>query len=96
MREGESTGPGNSPKGGAMGTDLGERIRSIVAEQLGVDLAEIRPDSSILDDLCADSLEIVELMMVLEDEFEIEVSDAAAEAIRTVADVERYVSEHVS
>ena len=79
-----------------MGTDLGERIRSIVAEQLGVDLAEIRPDSSILDDLCADSLEIVELMMVLEDEFEIEVSDAAAEAIRTVADVERYVSEHVS
>jgi acyl carrier protein len=79
-----------------MGTDLGERIRSIVASQLGVDLAEIRPDSSILDDLCADSLEIVELMMVLEDEFEIEVSDAAAEAIRTVADVERYVSEHVS
>ena len=79
-----------------MGSDLGERIRSIVAEQLGVDLAEIRPDSSILDDLCADSLEIVELMMVLEDEFEIEVSDAAAEAIRTVADVERYVSEHVS
>jgi acyl carrier protein len=79
-----------------MGTDLGERVRSIVAEQLGVDLAEIRPDSSILDDLCADSLEIVELMMVLEDEFEIEVSDAAAEAIRTVADVERYVSEHVS
>ena len=79
-----------------MGTDLGERIRSIVAEQLGVDLAEIRPDSSILDDLCADSLEIVELMMVLEDEFEIEVPDDAAEAIRTVADVERYVSEHVS
>ncbi len=79
-----------------MGTDLGERIRSIVADQLGVELAEIRPDSSILDDLCADSLEIVELMMVLEDEFEIEVPDDAAEAIRTVADVERYVSEHVS
>ncbi len=79
-----------------MGTDLGERVRSIVAEQLGVDLAEIRPDSSILDDLCADSLEIVELMMVLEDVFEIEVPDDAAEAIRTVADVERYVSEHVS
>ncbi len=79
-----------------MGTDLGERIRSIVADQLGVDLVEIRPDSSILDDLCADSLEIVELMMVLEDEFEIEVPDDAAEAIRTVADVERYVSEHVS
>ncbi len=79
-----------------MGTDLGERIRSIVADQLGVDLAEIRPDSSILDDLCADSLEIVELMMVLEDEFEIEVPDDAAEAIRTVADVERYVIEHVS
>ncbi len=79
-----------------MGTDLGERVRSIVADQLGVDLAEIRPDSSILDDLCADSLEIVELMMVLEDEFEIDVPDEVAEAIRTVADVERYVSEQVS
>ncbi len=79
-----------------MGTDLGERVRSIVAEQLGVELAEIRPESSILDDLCADSLEIVELMMVLEDEFEIEVPDDAAEAIRTVADVQRYVTEHVS
>ena len=79
-----------------MGTDLAERVRSIVAEQLGVDLAEIHPDSSILDDLCADSLEIVELMMVLEDEFEIEVPDDAAEAIRTVADVQRYVTEHVS
>ena len=79
-----------------MGSDLGERVRSIVAEQLGVELAEIRPESSILDDLCADSLEIVELMMVLEDEFEIEVPDDAAEAIRTVADVQRYVTEHVS
>ncbi len=79
-----------------MGTDLAERVRSIVAKQLGVDLAEIHPDSSILDDLCADSLEIVELMMVLEDEFEIEVPDEVAEAIRTVADVERYVSEQVS
>ncbi len=79
-----------------MGTDLAERVRSIVAEQLGVDLAEIHPDSSILDDLCADSLEIVELMMVLEDEFQIEVPDEVAEAIRTVADVERYVSEQVS
>ena len=79
-----------------MGTDLAERVRSIVAEQLGVDLAEIHPDSSILDDLCADSLEIVELMMVLEDEFEIDVPDEVAEAIRTVADVERYVSEQVS
>ncbi len=79
-----------------MGNDLAERIRSIVAEQLGVDLAEIHPDSSILDDLCADSLEMVELMMVLEDEFEIEVSDDAAGAIRTVGDVERYVSKQVA
>ncbi len=79
-----------------MGTDLAERVRSIVAEQLGMDIAEIHSDSSILDDLCADSLEIVELMMVLEDEFEIEVPDEVAEAIRTVADVERYVSEQVS
>jgi len=76
--------------------DLGDRIRTLVAEQLGVDPGDIGPESSILDDLGADSLDVVELVMAIEDEFDIEVPDEAAEAIRTIADVERYVAEHVA
>ena len=76
-------------------SDLGDRIRTIIAEQLGVDMAGVSSDSNILDDLGADSLDVVELVMTLEDEFDIEVPDEAAEAIRTIADVERYVTEHV-
>jgi acyl carrier protein len=74
---------------------IGQRIRTLVAEQLGVDPAEIASESSILDDLGADSLDVVELVMAIEDEFDIEVPDEDAEAIRTVADVERYVAELV-
>ena len=77
------------------GPDVASRVRTIVAEQLGVDIAEIAPESKILDDLGADSLDVVELVMTLEDEFDIEVPDEAAEAIRTIADVERYVTERV-
>ena len=77
------------------GPDVASRVRTIVAEQLGVDIAEIASESKILDDLGADSLDVVELVMTLEDEFDIEVPDEAAEAIRTIADVERYVTEHV-
>ena len=76
-------------------TELGSRIRSIVSDQLGVATDEIRSESRIADDLGADSLDVVELVMQLEDEFDIEVPDDAAEAIRTVGDVERYVAEHV-
>jgi acyl carrier protein len=82
-------GPGLDP-------DVADRIRTIIAEQLGIDTAEVSPDASILDDLGADSLDVVELLMTLEDEFEIEVPDEAAESIRTIADVERYVAEHVA
>jgi acyl carrier protein len=76
--------------------DLADRIRTIVSEQLGIDTAELSPDSNILDDLGADSLDVVELVMTLEDEFDIEVPEEAAESIRTIADVERYVAEHVA
>jgi acyl carrier protein len=76
--------------------ELGARIRTLVSEQLGVDPGEIAPEASILDDLGADSLDVVELVMAIEDEFDIEVPDEAAEAIRTIADVERYVTEHAS
>ena len=77
-------------------SDLSNRLRTIVAEQLGVDRVEVSPDSNILDDLGADSLDVVELLMTLEDEFDIEVPDEAAESIRTIGDVERYVAEHVA
>ena len=77
-------------------SDLTDRIRTIIAEQFGVNMAEVSPDASILDDLGADSLDVVELVMTLEDVFDIEVSDEAAESIRTIADVERYVAEHAA
>lgn len=76
--------------------ELGTRIRTLVSEQLGVDPSEIASEASILDDLGADSLDVVELVMAIEDEFDIEVPDEAAESIRTIADVERYVAEHTA
>jgi len=75
---------------------LEERIRALVARQLGVERSEVLPDASLQDDLGADSLELVELLMALEDEFDIEVPEEIAETITTIADVERYIIEHVS
>ena len=75
---------------------LEERIRGVVARQLGVERAEVVPDASLYEDLGADSLELVELLMALEDEFDIEVPEDVAETITTIADVERYIIEHVS
>ena len=85
-----------SAHGSGPDPDIADRIRTIIAEQLGIDTAEMSSDSNILDDLGADSLDVVELVMTLEDEFDIEVPDEAAESIRTIADVERYVAEHVA
>jgi len=85
-----------SVQGSGPDSDLADRIRTIISEQFGVNMAEVTPDSNILDDLGADSLDVVELVMTLEDEFDIEVSDEAAESIRTIGDVERYVAEHVA
>ena len=76
--------------------ELRDRIRRLVAEQLGLDVAEVDPEANILDDLGADSLDVVELVMLLEDEFDIEVPDEAAEAMRTIADFERYVAEQMA
>ena len=79
-----------------MGDELELRIRSIVAEQLGVDLTEISSEANILDDLGADSLDVVELMMTLEDAFDIEVPDERLESMRTIGDVERYIQAQVA
>jgi acyl carrier protein len=79
-----------------MGGDLQARIRSIVADQLGVDLGGRRIIKKILDDLGADSLDVVELVMAIEDEFDIEVPDEDVERMRTIGDMERYVTEHAT
>jgi acyl carrier protein len=76
-----------------------ERVRKIIAEQLGVDEGEIKPETSFVDDLNADSLDLVELIMSLEEEFSkagksIEVSDEDAEKIVTVQDAVNYIQEH--
>jgi acyl carrier protein len=79
-----------------MSDSLEQKVRGIVAEQLGVDLAEVQPGASILDDLGADSLDVVEMVMSLEESFDIEVPDEDVEALRTVADVERYVTRAIA
>ena len=79
-----------------MGDSLEIKVRNIVAEQLGVDLAEVTPDARILDDLGADSLDVVEMVKSIEEAFDIEVPDQDVEELRTVADVERYVTRSVA
>jgi len=71
-----------------------EKVKQIIAEQLGVDEAEITPTASFVDDLGADSLDTVELVMALEEAFDIEIPDEDAEKIRTVQDAIDYIEKH--
>ncbi|HCN46025.1 acyl carrier protein [Pseudomonas putida] len=71
-----------------------ERVKKIVAEQLGVKEEEVKPESSFVDDLGADSLDTVELVMALEEEFETEIPDEEAEKITTVQAAIDYVNSH--
>ncbi len=68
-----------------------EKVKEKVAEQLGVELDEITMEASFIDDLGADSLDIVELLMALEEEFDIEIPDEEAEKLSTVGDIVEYV-----
>lgn len=70
------------------------RVMKIVVEHLGVDEMKVTPEASFLDDLGADSLDIVELVMAFEEEFGIEIPDDAAEKILTVKDAIDYINEH--
>jgi acyl carrier protein len=71
-----------------------ERVKQIIVEQLGVDDAEVTPSASFVDDLGADSLDTVELVMAFEEAFEIEIPDEDAEKIRTVQDAVTYIEQH--
>jgi acyl carrier protein len=75
---------------------VAEKVKSIIVEQLGVDADEVNPGASFTDDLGADSLDIVELVMAFEEEFSIEIPDEDAEKITTVQDAVNYIEGHVS
>jgi acyl carrier protein len=68
-----------------------DRVKSIIVEQLGVDADEVTPDASFIEDLGADSLDTVELIMAFEEEFGVEISDEDAEKIRKVRDAVDYI-----
>jgi acyl carrier protein len=72
-----------------------ERIRQLIVDQLGVSAEEVRPEVSFLDDLGADSLDIVELVMAMEEEFDVEIPDDDAEKIQTIGDAFAYIEEKV-
>ena len=76
--------------------DTYDRLKKIIVEQLGVDEVDVKPEASFVDDLNADSLDLVELIMSLEEEFGMEISDEEAEKIKTVGDAQEYIEEHVA
>jgi acyl carrier protein len=77
-----------------MSATIEQKVKNIIADQLGVGEEEIKPTSSFIDDLGADSLDIVELVMAMEEEFEVEIPDEEAENIKTVQDAVNYVTTH--
>ena len=79
-----------------MAVDTLSRVKKIIAEQLGVDEAEVVPTASFVEDLNADSLDLVELIMSLEEACGMEISDEEAENIKTVQDAVDYINEHQS
>ncbi len=74
---------------------VADKVKSIIVEQLGVDEEEVTPDASFVDDLGADSLDTVELVMAFEEEFDIEIPDDAAEHIQTVGDAVKFITERL-
>ncbi|MEE8400417.1 MAG: acyl carrier protein [Desulfobacterales bacterium] len=71
-----------------------DQVKKIIAEKLSVDLDEVVPEATFADDLGADSLDLVELIMSMEEEFDIDISDEDAEKLTTVQDAISYISEH--
>jgi len=79
-----------------MAENIEERVKNIIVEQLGVDAAEVLPNAQFVNDLGADSLDTVELIMALEEEFDIEIPDDKAEKIKTVGEALDYIKQAVS
>lgn len=77
-----------------MSADIFERVKKIIVDRLGVEESKVTPEATFKDDLGADSLDVVELVMELEDEFDMEISDEDAEKIATVGDVVDYIKSH--
>jgi len=75
-------------------SDTAERVKKIVVEHLGVEADKVAPDASFIDDLGADSLDIVELVMAFEEEFGVEIPDDAAEKIASVGDAIKYIDDN--
>lgn len=76
--------------------DILEQVKEVVVEQLNANPDEVKPESRFVEDLGADSLDVVELVMALEEKFGIEIPDEDAEKIQTVADAVKYIEEHKS
>ncbi len=74
---------------------VSERLKKIIVDQLGVDESEVVPSASFVEDLNADSLDLVELIMSLEEEFKLQISDEDAEKITTVQEADDYIIEHL-
>ena len=75
--------------------EIFEKVKTVIVEQLGIDESSVRMESSFLDDLGADTLDIVEFIMALEEEFGLEIPDEDVEKIVTVKDVVEYISENI-
>lgn len=77
-----------------MADDIDTKVRDIIVEQLGVDAAQVKPEASFVNDLGADSLDTVELVMALEEAFDMEIPDEEAEKIQTVGQAVNYIKNH--
>ena len=75
--------------------DIAEKVKEIVAQQLDVDISEVKEEAQFMEDLGADSLAIVELVLAFEEQFEIDIPDEDTEKIATVGDAIKYIQEHV-
>ena len=80
----------------AAGRDITAEVKRIIKEQLDVDEADIKPESTFIDDLGADSLGLVELVLAFEEAFEIDIPDEDTEQIRTVQDAVDYIEKHIA
>ena len=73
-----------------------EKIQKIIAEEMNLNVEDVKPESRFVEDLAADSLDVIQIVLKLEEEFDIEIPDSDAEKVATVGDVVDYIKEHVA